>query len=57
MAETVPDLKILDELYPVKELEPEKRAGLAQRSQVTDLRRGERLEAAREHRWLIYLLE
>jgi HD-like signal output (HDOD) protein len=57
MAEPVPDLKILDELHPVKELDPEKRAGLAQRSQFTDLRRGDRLEAAREHRWLIYLLE
>ncbi len=57
MAEAVPDLKVLDELHPVKELDPEKRAGLAQRSQIMDLRRGERLEAAREHHWLIYLLE
>jgi HD-like signal output (HDOD) protein len=57
MAEAIPDFKILDELHPVKELDREKRAGLAQRSQFADLRQGQRLDASQEHRWLVYLLE
>jgi hypothetical protein len=57
MADRVPDPRMLEGLQPVGDLDPEKRAGLAQRGQVIDLRYGDRLDASTEHRWLMYLLE
>lgn len=57
MTDRVPDPKMLEGLHPVGDLDPEKRAGLAQRGQVMDLRYGQRLDASIEHRWLLYLVE
>lgn len=57
MAEAIPNVSILDGLNPVCELDADKRAGLVQRAQFTDLRWGQRLEASQEHRWIVYLLE
>ena len=48
---------MLEGLQPVGDLGPDKRAGLAQRGQVMDLRYGQKLDASTEHRWLLYLLE
>jgi len=57
MADRVPDSTMLEGLQPVGDLDPEKRAGLAQRGQIMELRYGHRLDASTEHRWLLYLLE
>jgi len=57
MAERVPDPTMLEGLQLVGDLSPEKRAGLAQRGQIMELRYGQRLDASTEHRWLLYLLE
>ena len=57
MAEAITNVSILDGLIPVCELDADKRAGLVQRAQFTDLRRGQRLEASQEHRWIVYLIE
>ncbi len=48
---------MLEGLQPVGDLGPDKRAGLAQRGQIMDLRYGQKLDASTEHRWLLYLLE
>ncbi len=57
MADPIPDSMMLQGLQPVGDLDPEKRAALAQRGQITDLRYGQRLDASTEHRWLLYLVE
>jgi len=57
MADHVPDPAMLEGLQPVGDLDSDKRAGLAQRGQIIYLRYGQRLEAATEHRWLLYLLQ
>ena len=52
-----PEPSTLEGLQPVGDLDPDKRAGLAQRGQIMDLRHGQKLDASTEHRWLLYLLE
>lgn len=57
MADHVPEPSMLEGLQPVGDLGPDKRAGLAQRGQIMNLRYGQRLDSSTEHRWLLYLLE
>lgn len=56
MADRVPDSSLLMGLHPVGELDSDKRAALAQKGQLSDLRYGERLDASVEHRWLVYVV-
>ncbi len=48
---------LLETLLLVEELNPENRERLAQKAQFMSLKAGEKLNAAQEHRWLLYLIE
>lgn len=48
---------MLRQLLPIGELAPERLDGLAHAARTIEVARRERLEAAHEHRWLLYLLE
>lgn len=57
MVERTPDAKMLEGLQPVGNLDPQKRASLAQRGKVFELPHGEHLEASKEHNWLLYVIQ
>lgn len=48
---------ILRQLLPIRDLAPQRLDGLAQAGRTIQLGRRARLDAAREYRWLLYLLE
>ncbi len=57
MDNRIPQPQMLEGLFPVGDLDREKRTGLAQRGQLANLRYGQRLDASAEHRWLVYVVD
>ena len=51
------DQSLLKQLVPIRDLQPEDRQQLAVKSHVIDMLPGQALDAADEHRWILYLLE
>lgn len=51
------DHKWLNNLIPIKELQPDERQKLAIKSRQSELNRGHSIEGSDEYRWLVYLLD
>lgn len=56
MPQTSLSIATLDHLFPVNELSPDHRHSLIERGRILDLPAGQRLVAAKEHGWLLYLV-